>query len=277
MEQGQGTVRGLKEDFNMTRMLIVAVALVVAVGAAHGQTDVTENISTNTTWDLAGSPYRVHGAIGVTSSSTLTIDPGVTVKFHEDATLWTYGGCSIVADGAYGNEILFTSNAIIPAQRDWISVMSWQSPASSFSHCVFEYAHYGLYPDHSDPIISHCTFRNCYYGILCEEASPQIASCDMIQNWCGIGIIGPDAAPVINDCNLYDNTSFNMYVSGYVDPPMATIDAQSNWWGTDVGAEIESSIYIFDSPYIEIDYDPWLPDVPVEPLSWGRVKALFVR
>ncbi len=69
-----------------------------------------------------------------------------------------------------------------------------------------------------------------------------------------------------------------MYVTAYTVPPMVTIDAENNWWGTDVEAEIANSINIHGlSAYVEVDYDPWLHEVPVEASSWGRVKALFAK
>ena len=261
------------------KTLLCVLAVLALAAPAIAETYVTENISTNTTWDLAGSPYIIQGSIiYITSASTLTIDPGVTVKFDASTQLRTSGDCSIVAEGSYGNEILFTSNACTPAMSDWVAVYLEQSPASSFSHCVFEYSHYNLYSDESDPIVSHCRSSNSFYGIMCEHASPQIESCDIIHNWHGIGVFGPDSAPTVHNCNLYDNSADNMYVAGYAAPPLVTIDAENNWWGTDVDAEIASRINIASSPtYVEVDYDPWLHEVPVEASSWGRVKALFAR
>ena len=94
----------------------------------------------------------------------------------------------------------------------------------------------------------------------------------------GIVVFGPDSVPVIHDCNLYDNPSGNMYVTAYTVPPMVTIDAENNWWGTDVDAEIANSITIHGlSVHVEVDYDPWLHETPIEASSWGRIKALFAN
>lgn len=260
------------------KTLLCTLAMLAMAAPALAQTDVTANIDTNTTWDLAGSPYILQGDIYVTSGSILTIDPGVVVEFDSGAKLKTDAGCSIVADGTVGNWILFTSNSGTPAMYDWYGVHVDQSPASSFSYCVFEYGYFNLSISQSDPTVSHCTSRSSMYGITCEGASPQIESCDIVQNVNGIVIYGPDSAPVVNNCNLYDNPSGNMYVSAYPNPPMVIIDAENNWWGTDVDAEIANSIVIhWTSTYVQVDYDPWLHEVPVEASSWGRVKALFMR
>ncbi|MFQ6676109.1 MAG: hypothetical protein ACE5LH_07155, partial [Fidelibacterota bacterium] len=59
--------------------------------AAQTGTNVGGRISSNTTWDLAGSPYTVTSTISIYSGSTtpvtLTIKPVVTVKFNSDTEL----------------------------------------------------------------------------------------------------------------------------------------------------------------------------------------------
>ena len=169
--------------------LLLDVLVVVALASpALAQTDITENVATNTTWSTTGSPYILQGDIDVTSGSVLTIDPGVTVKFDAAARLGTHAGCSIVANGTVGNDILFTSSSGTPAPYDWYAVYLFQSPASSFSYCTFEYAQFNLYITQSDPTVSRCTSRNSSYGITCDGASPQIESCDIIQNMNGVVI-----------------------------------------------------------------------------------------
>jgi len=260
------------------KKLLCVLAVLAMAAPALAQTDITENVSMNTTWDLGGSPYILQGDINVTSGSILTIDPGVIVKFNAGAKLETHAGGSIVANGTVGNEIFFTSSSGTPAPYAWNAVYVSQSPASSFSYCTFEYGQFNLYLKQSDPTVSRCTSRKSGYGITCDGASPQIESCDIIENMNGIVVYGPVSSPVVHNCNLYDNPSGNMYVSAYTVPPMVTIDAENNWWGTDVDAEIANSISIHGlSVHVQVDYNPWLHEVPVEATTWGRVKALFAR
>ena len=259
----------------MRTLLCVLVMLVVATPAL-AETYVTEDISTNATWNLAGSPYIVQGNIKVLTPNTLTIEPGVVVEFDGFSELKAYNGGSIVAVGTYGSEILFTSHSATPAPDDWYSVYMFYSPASVFSYCIFEYGRYNLYADRCSATVSFCTSRYAENGFVCESGSLLLESCDIIENDRGIRIYGPDSNPVLHNCNLYNNAYDNMYVAIYEDPPTVTIDAQNNWWGTDVDAEIEDTISLSGSAlYVEVDYDPWLHEIPVEASSWGRVKALF--
>ena len=73
------------------------------LGAAllHGnglfaQTSVSGPITSDTTWDIGGSPYTVTGSVTVNEGVTLTIDPGVTVEFSlatELSVLGTLAAC----------------------------------------------------------------------------------------------------------------------------------------------------------------------------------------
>lgn len=257
------------------RILLSVVLVLLAASAGVAQTYITSNITTDTIWDVGGSPYVVQGVISLTFSCTLTIDPGVTVKLDAGAHLRTQNGTSINAVGTYDHPILFTSSSATPAQGDWYSVYLRESPASVFSYCTFEYGQYNLYADRCSSVVSYSTSRYADNGFTCEHGSLLLDGCDIQDNGRGIRVYGPDSYPVIHNCNIYNNYYDNMYVASYTEEPLVTIDAENNWWGTDVDSEIEAGITISNSPYVEIDYDPWLHEIPVEAMSWGRVKALF--
>jgi len=267
----------------MKALAIAAFVLALAAGTVYGQTYVLGEISTNTTWEVAGSPFIVQGAIEVTDNSVLTIDAGVTVKFDGFYLLSTEAGSSIYAEGTQELRILFTSNSGTPAPDDWIWVGINSSPASYFAYCDFEYGRKGLDLTESDVTVLHCTFRNTNsYGLICENCSPTIEACDFYLNPTGIYVYERTAPtrPVIHGCNLHDNTYYNIYLAGFENSPLVTIDAEGNWWGTSVEAEIEDTIrHDVDNAaiYGHVDFDPWLYDVLVEATSWGKVKALFMR
>jgi len=266
------------------KALVCALVVLVAAAPVSADTYVTSHIMTNTTWDLAGSPYIIQGDINgdiwVDSGSTLTIDPGVIVRFAADVRLEAHNGSAIHAVGTPGNPILFTSDSGTPAPGDWDSFGLNNGASSEFSHCVIEYGKYNLYLFYSDPaLVSYCTIRYCQTdGIRIEATEATITNCSIVNNMRAIKIVGPDVSPVINYCDIYDNNEYNLWVGLYEQLPVVTINAENNWWGTDIEEEIGWWIYIHSSGegFVEVDFDPWLHDTPVDDtVTWGRIKALF--
>ncbi|MFA6257035.1 MAG: hypothetical protein WCT29_03375 [Candidatus Paceibacterota bacterium] len=81
--------------------------IVLSAQAAEPFTEITENISENTIWTKAESPYVVRSAIYIPPEVTLTIEPGVVVKFDLGAKIFTEG--RIEAEGSESEPIYFTS------------------------------------------------------------------------------------------------------------------------------------------------------------------------
>jgi len=258
-------------------VLALSAAYTAPVGA---DTIVDGNILTDTTWTAAGNPYVIEGSVvKVRFGSTLTIEPGVEVRFEPGRVLTTDLGCSIVAVGTPGNVIVFTSNAGSPAPSDWSKVEVYASDDSTFEHCEFRYADTGLYVIAAEPTVSHCSFQDCQKGIYCHLASPSITHSSFTgSTWAAIQCYGRESLPVIDDCNLWDN-EWNIYLQFYSgSEPEVTITAENSWWGSDVEADVAASIYDkADNSAVNgvVDYDPWLSAQPVEGASWGVIKALF--
>ena len=284
------------------RHLLCLLFVLVAATPILAQTHITENIATDTTWDIAGSPYIVQGTVHVTSPNTLTIEPGVTVKMDSVAQIRPLNGGVLHAVGTEGNEILFTSVKDTPAPDDWYGIVLDGSSACVVTHCVIEYARYGIHAKHCDPTITDCTIRFALYsGILNEYASTTITRCLVTENGSagvrsssgaitvtgctisnnhrGVYLIDSDTDPVVNNCNIIDNVSSNIFVYAYEGRPIITLNFENNWWGVDTAPEIEATIDMHPASvgFVEVDFDPWLHEIPVEATSWGRVKALFAE
>jgi hypothetical protein len=139
--------------------------LLTSLGA-QSQTNVSGNITSNTTWTLAGSPYLVTDDLIVDWNVQLNIEPGVTVKFDVGTELEMRGILSAV--GTAEAPIVFTSNAISPAMGNWKGIRVIGSQAEPLmedqvfmKHCK------GLYADkfidlniaYNGPYV----FRNCEF------------------------------------------------------------------------------------------------------------------
>ena len=74
-------------------------------------------IAINETWTIAGSPYWIKDNITVEHGATLTIDPGVEIKFDGYYCLYINGNLNAI--GTELNRIIITSNKTNPAPGDW--------------------------------------------------------------------------------------------------------------------------------------------------------------
>jgi hypothetical protein len=116
----------------MKKLLALLIGLLVT-GLSYG-TDVSGIISTNTTWNLAGSPYIVTADITVNSGVTLTVDPNVIVKFNSARTLVVQGTLT-------ANTATFTSNLATPAAGDWYGIyVTAVAGTANIMGCTVRYA-----------------------------------------------------------------------------------------------------------------------------------------
>ena len=78
----------------------------------QAETYVHGPITTDTIWDISGSPFIITGTVQVVNGVTLTIQPNVVVKFALDT--------SLQIDGAlFAQNCTFTTNDPTPARGDW--------------------------------------------------------------------------------------------------------------------------------------------------------------
>ncbi|MEA3432573.1 MAG: hypothetical protein U9R01_07905 [candidate division WOR-3 bacterium] len=89
--------------------VMVLTCMLFVSGMVYAETTVSSNIIKDTTWTKAGSPYLVTQSIDVYPDVTLTIEPGVVVKFNGDFVLGIYG--CIIAIGSEDELITFTTTS----------------------------------------------------------------------------------------------------------------------------------------------------------------------
>ena len=167
-----------KLDFEIRPRLLLAVVLLAPLlllnlSTAYAYTEVGGPIISDTTWTLSNNPYIVIASVEVWEGVTLTIEPGVTVKFNSGNKLQING--ELIAQGASNNPITFTSNQVNPTPGDWGNI-EFTSTAittamdangnyisgSILQYCVVEYA--GGNADNAiyahSLLINNCTIKN---------------------------------------------------------------------------------------------------------------------
>ena len=176
--------------------------------SAEGPTEISGVISTDTTWTVANSPYIITAKTLVEEDVTLTIQPGVTIKFVNRTYLTVRG--ALLALGTESQMITFTSNEKSPKPGDWGKMRFEETNMNStFIYCIIEYSRdgiegegtrynlvnisitnskflnnkgKGIYLESANSIISGNLFFNCRTGIAVSEGTYQIHHNYFIQN-----------------------------------------------------------------------------------------------
>jgi len=154
-------------------------------------TYVEGKIDTNTVWTLVDSPFVLSKDVTVLNGVTLTLEPGVEVRFGGNFSLIVNG--KLVAVGTQEKPIKFTSNKIKPEAGDWGTILiSGTSQPSSLKHCLIEYGKNGItLLDGSALIENNLIANNSESGIHIEGSSQATIQNNIIKsNGDGITLTG---------------------------------------------------------------------------------------
>lgn len=187
---------------------------------------VTTDITSPTKW-TAGNVYLVSS---IAIKSTLTIEPGVVVKFsgtNVNGNFDVQSGGSIIANGTAANRIVFTSlyddaycgdnngdgGATNPNKGDWNSIQLDGGNNSSFTYCDFYYGGgyngYAIFIGVSSPAFN---FDNCTFAHTKNTTAEYAA-------FHGGGYMIDPTVSRLTNCSFYDN-DIPLYCNSYytVDP-----------------------------------------------------------
>jgi len=144
----------------MKTFYTLLVLLIICTFPRVQATNVSGVIASNTTWNLAGSPYIVTSFITVNNGVTLTVDAGVTVAFNDAQYMQVYG--TMNATGA-----TFTSNNGSPTPGIWSHIQTGGTTVTdigtvTMNGCQVLYASY-LYVYRGSANLTNTDLLNFYY------------------------------------------------------------------------------------------------------------------
>ncbi len=228
----------------MNKWLLSFLILVTAIGTGMADVWTIANITSDTTWVRNNNSGDGVYVIDLTTDSmtidagvTLTIEPGVQVRFHDDIYFYAYG--TIKAIGTENDSIVFTIDRNAGSAGEWggLKLMGDNSTANQLIYCRIEYGDADT-TDLSAPAalnngggifcapgisatteIKHCTIQNnsAYQagGGIFVYGSPTIEATSFHNNVAGLfggaiaiqGNIAGYASPVIQNNLIYTNSA----------------------------------------------------------------------
>lgn len=219
---------------------LVLFAFLAPIGTLAA-TDVTSDITTDTHWTLDGSPYVVDAttslyplhSLTINAGITLTIDPGVVVKFRDLNGLFVNG--ALFARGTEDHPIIFTSfqddsadgdtngdsDATTPTDENWMHIEFESGSTGVFDHAFVRYGGETLRPVPMTGIenyggtvtIDHTTLtHNGYDGFGQYGGHTTLQNSDISDHNVGISIGGGTLEA--SNIHIHDNTNAGIDHSG---------------------------------------------------------------
>ena len=221
----------LRTLIRLTPYVLVVLCVPLSAFAA---TLVTEDITSDTHWTLDGSPYVVNfdsntfspHFLTVASNVTLTIDPGVVVKFGSYNGMRVSG--TLHAEGTAEDQIIFTSLqddtaggdtngdgvATTPTDEEWLHLEFWNSSNGLFDYTTVRYGgehvtpvpFTGIMNRGGTLVVNHTALvHNGYDGFGQEAGHTTITNSLISDQAIGIRMTGGDLE--VSDTRIYNNTT----------------------------------------------------------------------
>ncbi len=209
----------------LATLIILGGFLFIAVGEAKADTRINGLLYTDETWTLPGSPYIIEysqSAVGLVCGVTLIIEPGVVVKFEDNAQ---FGGCGkIIASGTAQEPIIFTAisddtaggdtnedgNDTVPTRGSWYRL----DLSSSESRLDFVETRYGnrCVSASGSQSITNSKISHCAYGISTGvNYSGVIENNQISENDIGLDILASNNASYQGN-QIFANTSYGIHM-----------------------------------------------------------------
>jgi parallel beta-helix repeat protein len=176
--------------------------------SAASATYVEGDITQDTVWTLMDSPFVVSKNVTVYPNATLTIEPGVEVRFG--GNFWLIVNGRLIANGTPDNMITFTSNKHQPQAGDWGTIIfSNRTLQSTLAYCSVKYATNGTTIENGNVEIQNCEISsNSKNGITIEDGTAAIRNNEITNNTqSGIYVTGDNNQVTIQDNTIRSNAN----------------------------------------------------------------------
>jgi len=257
---------------------------------APAETIINSNITADTTWTLANSPYHVTNNIEIEPGVTLTIEPGVQVWIGERLYVHVREGASIIAKGTP------TQHIIIDRYIDpdtglgprWRKIWFHENTTSYFRYVDIAYGGASASGDDAilhfegagTHVLNNCTVQaSKQQGIVASGSLLNVTVAGtlfqdngrraiMADSGANVAVTGStfnmgehiaiylrdksaSATITVNDSNFLADPG---YYTIWNEIPSNVIDAQNNWWGVTSGPNTTGGPLVTSG----VNYAPWL-------------------
>lgn len=207
----------MKKQLKMLALLLTIVfgtfqfaftTLVQPVNATYVEGPITQD----TFWMLANSPFILANNVTVYPNATLTIEPGVEVRFGGDIGLIVNG--RIIADGTADKMIHFTSNKLAPDRGNWGTILIDGTQPSLLTYCTIEWGTNGVTVDSSSLSIQKCFVKsNSQNGIQINNGIVTVTNNEIANNTMS-GIYITNGAQITIENNMISSNGAGISLTG---------------------------------------------------------------
>ncbi|MGQ9507267.1 MAG: right-handed parallel beta-helix repeat-containing protein [Candidatus Bathycorpusculaceae bacterium] len=171
-------------------------------------------ITQDTIWTLVDSPFIISNETIVCANATLTIEPGVEVRFGGFFNITVEG--RLIAEGTKNKTIMFTSNELGQKAGAWGTLWFNSTQESLLSYCVMEYGLNGITVENGNVNIHDSMIRhNSENGVKILDGYVRVENCEVLNNTFG-GIFISDNSRVNVQNNLISGNGDGIILSGFL-------------------------------------------------------------
>ena len=156
-------------------------------------------LTEDTTWS---GVISVKDGVTVAPQTTLTVEPGTTIRFLKKATLVVQGRLS--ANGTVDRPVRFTSDFAQPEPGDWQGIVLLGSEKNNLlEHCIIEGADVGLNAAFSRISLKNSSFTTCRTGARFDDSYVTIRNGSFSKS--GIGVHARDSELDLRETDVSAN------------------------------------------------------------------------